>query len=227
MHQRLALEAQYPWEAGEAGEASKSDNENHVKEILAQHQEAMERVAKQHHEQLKALRKERNAHHMKIVAKHSATMDDIKSQHSQAIEELTAKEAEKKAEASGAKGEPVLFPGPVKGGFREDGKTLSPALFKSENLETAAQSDFYRCKFMDHVVSGVMVRGKDPVTHKVGQYLKCTPPTQMENGVLMPQSVTVKGSVDGGESWFGEGITYTYPTLDDAPEDDPSSFERY
>ena len=39
-----------------------------MKDILAQHQEAMERVAKQHHEQLKALRKERNAHHMKIVA---------------------------------------------------------------------------------------------------------------------------------------------------------------
>ena len=41
----------------------------------------------------------------------------------------------------------------------------------------------------------------------------------------MPQSVAVRGSVDGGESWFGDGITYTYPMQDDAPEDDPSSFE--
>jgi len=200
-------------------------NEDKVKLILSQHQEAMERVAKQHHEQLLALRKDRKAHHSTVVSKHSETMDAIKEQHAKAIEELTAKEAEKKAVEQGAQGQAVLFPGPVKGSFKEDGKTLAPALFKAENLQVAAQSDFYRCKFMDHVVSGVMVRGKDPVTQKVGQYLKCTPPAQVENGVSMPQSIAVVGSVDGGESWFGTGITYTYPMQDDAPEDDPSSFE--
>ena len=62
-------------------------------------------------------------------------MDTIKEQHAKAIEELTAKEAEKKAEEQGAKGQAVLFPGPVKGSYKEDGKTLAPALFKAENLQ--------------------------------------------------------------------------------------------
>ena len=171
-NQKASMETEESVNAINGGKSEKNVNEDKVKLILSQHQDAMERVASQHHEQLKALRKDRKVHHTNIVNKHESTMDSIKEQHAKAIEELTAKEAEKKAEEQGAKGEPVLIPGPIKGSFQVDGKTLAPALFKSENLQVAAQSDFYRCKFMDRVVSGVMVRGKDPVTKKIGQYLK-------------------------------------------------------
>merc|ERR1712072_724185 len=101
-NQKASMETE---ESVNAINGGKSVNEDKVKLILSQHQDAMERVASQHHEQLKALRKDRKVHHTNIVNKHESTMDSIKEQHAKAIEELTAKEAEKKAEEQGEKGE--------------------------------------------------------------------------------------------------------------------------
>ena len=134
------------------------------------------------------------------------------------LQEVTSMEAEEMRAAKSADGQqpfPVLLPGQLRGGANGE-----PIYVPAANLQVAAQSDFYRCKFMDVVVDAVMVRGKNPVTGKKGQYLKCTPPPaeKVENAT----AVVVQASIDAGETFFGQCVGFTYPSPTDL-EDDPST----
>lgn len=205
---------------------------DHAARVLDQHKAAVARVADQHMKVLEAIRKERADAHHAVLAKHAQTMEEVRAQHAEAIEklsarEVTAMEAEEQAAAVGAAhGQapfPVLFPGQLRtsGGGKHGHQQA--IYVPAANLQVAAQSDFYRCKFMDVVVDAVMVRGRNPATGKKGQYLKCTPPPPA--AVANATAVVVQASVDAGETFFGQGVVYAYPAPTDVPEDDPSSFE--
>lgn len=164
-----------------------------------------------------AIRAGRAAAHDEVVSKHAATMRAVMEKHANAIEELTAKEARRAEEGEANSGFPLLAPGPL------TAPAGTAVLIPAYNLQSAAQSDFYRCKFQEQVVDAVFVHAKDRVTGKVGQYLKCTPPARetLEN----PVAVSVQASIDAGKTFFGQGVTFSYPGAHEVPQDDPSSFE--
>ena len=193
------------------------DTAEHIAAVLKAHQAGVDKIAEQHKEKLEAIRAGRAAAHDEVVSKHAATMRAVMEKHANAIEELTAKEARRAEEGEANSGFPLLAPGPL------TAPAGTAVLIPAYNLQSAAQSDFYRCKFQEQVVDAVFVHAKDRVTGKVGQYLKCTPPARetLEN----PVAVSVQASIDAGKTFFGQGVTFSYPGAHEVPQDDPSSFE--